>query len=87
MPDLSSNWLVCYQQLSALITSLEQAHQAEQLQDCLQRSKDINTTLQQLVDDNPGAAMAQLSIIATGMPATVSRAVKCAVLLALWSRL
>lgn len=87
MPDLSSNWLACYQQLSTLISSLEQTNQVAQLQDCLQRSKDINTTLQQLVDENPGAALAQLSIIATGMPATVSRAVKCAVLVALWSRL
>lgn len=87
MPDLSSNWLACYQQLATLIETLQHAHSAEQLQSGLQLSREINTQLQQLIDNNPGAAIAQLSIIEPQTSAIASRAIKCWVLLAFWSRL
>lgn len=96
MPDLSSNWSACYLKLSTLSAALQQAHTADQLQSCLQLSREINTQLQQLLDENPGAAIAQLSIIVASKfeksrieanSAIVSRAIKCWVLLALWSRL
>ncbi|GHG64756.1 hypothetical protein GCM10010919_11580 [Alishewanella longhuensis] len=87
MPDLLNNWLICYQQLSTLSAALQQADTAEQLQGCLQLSREINTKLQQLVDENPGMAIAQLSIIESNTTTAISQAIKCWVLLAFWSRL
>lgn len=86
MPDLSSNWSACYLKVSTFSAALQQADTADKLQSCLQLSREINTQLQQLLDENPGAAVAQLSIIVASS-AIASRAIKCWLLLALWSRI
>lgn len=87
MPDLVSNWLSCYQQLANLVIALQQAKTAEQLQHCLQLSKEINTQLQQLADEHLAAAVAQLCFTAKETDPQIARAIKSWTLLALWSRL
>lgn len=87
MPDLSTKWLTCYQQLSALGTRLHQAQSSEELQKALQLAREANDTLQKLIDKSIGAAIAQLALIEPTTPTTTGRAIKSWVLGALWSRL
>lgn len=87
MSTVSVNWLRCYQQLQQLTLQLANATNAEQLHSCIRFASELNTKLQQLTDQQLGAAIAQLNITPADMALAPIRALKSWVLLALWSRL
>lgn len=87
MSAVSVNWLRCYQQLQRLAQQLTSARDAEQLHACIRFASELNTELQQLIEQQPGAAVAQLGIIPADLALSSTRALKSWVLLALWSRL
>lgn len=87
MSTIAVSWLTSYQQLTLLCRLLEESGWEQQIPAMLRQASELNLQLQQVFDNSPAAAMAQLAIDPIDVPLTVKRAVKSWVLLALWSRL